>query len=393
MSSAGPSLNDPMNLEIIKLYGKRLSAQTVVMILSLVFLVTVLTLYSFKFQNQISGFIVIGDYFKAPHIWTEKTWIYKNSFGYDGQFYFYMAHDPFMQGQTFDHLDFPAYRYQRLLYPLTVWLFSLGGRPPLIPWMMVIVNGAAYLLGVWTVLRLLALFGRSPWFALVYATCWGFLLSILRCLPEPMAVTWVMVALYFHYRGRLLLQLLFLSLSALTQETTLLVSWGFLLHRWFKRDHRQAFIFLIPSWVYLLWQGMIFQKFGVLSFVGGTQNFGPPLWGWLEKVIRLSGEPWNVEKLAEGIYLLFILFLFIRAFVKVGKEIDPLTLTFAGYALMAVFYNQLIWVEPWSYARATLGLLTFHVLIATKEGRGRSQLSLLPIPLVFFLSLVSMKLV
>ena len=70
--------------------------------------------------------MVIGDYFQAPQIWTSQTLIHRGSVGYDGQFYYYIAHDPFILGQSYNHIDFPAYRYQRIIYPLTAWLLSFG---------------------------------------------------------------------------------------------------------------------------------------------------------------------------------------------------------------------------------------------------------------------------
>ena len=119
---------------------------------------SVLYLYSLKFNKNITGFMVIGDYFKAPQIWTGETLIHKGSVGYDGQYYYYIAHDPFILGQSYDHIDFPAYRYQRIIYPLAAWLLSFG-HPPLIPWMMVAVNLLGILLGTWFLILILKHFG------------------------------------------------------------------------------------------------------------------------------------------------------------------------------------------------------------------------------------------
>ena len=109
---------------------------------------SVLFLYSLTFDQNITGFMVIGDHFQAPRIWTSQTLVHKGSVGYDGQFYYYIAHDPFILGQSHDHIDSPAYRYQRIIYPLTARLLSFG-QPGLIPWMMVAVNLLGILLGTW----------------------------------------------------------------------------------------------------------------------------------------------------------------------------------------------------------------------------------------------------
>ena len=80
------------------------------------------------------------------------------------------------------------------------------------------------------------------------------------------------------------------------------------------------------------------------------------------------------------------------AFYEIFKYYSPLTVSFFGYALLTAFLNILIWVEPWSYARATLGLLVFNLLIFTKEGNRTNLFPLFIAPIIFFLSLLSMKL-
>lgn len=90
--------------------------------------------------------MVIRDYFKAPYIWTAETLVHQGSVGYNGYFYYYIAHDPFGLGQSYDRIDFPVYRYQRIIYPLAVWLPSFN-QPNLIPYLMVRVNLLGILMG------------------------------------------------------------------------------------------------------------------------------------------------------------------------------------------------------------------------------------------------------
>ncbi|MEW6186941.1 MAG: AZOBR_p60025 family cell surface glycopolymer formation protein [Thermodesulfobacteriota bacterium] len=362
-----------------------------ILLLVITAFLSILYLYALKFDKNITGFMVIGDYFKAPQIWTKKTLIHQNSVGYDGQYYYYIAHDPFIQGGTYDHIDFPAYRYQRIVYPLAVWAFSLG-RPGLIPWMMVAVNLAAVLLGVWVVLLMLREFGHSPWYTLLFAGFLGFLLCLLRSLPEPLAMAFILLAVFFHFKGKIVPQGLFLSLGALTQETTLLVSLAFFLYYLGKKDFLKSLFICLPPVVYFLWQVYIYSKFGLFSFIGGTQNFGLPFWGLVEKGVTLTRGGLHYEKIAEILYILSVGWIVLLAFFEIFRKITPLSLTLLGYAWMAVCFNHLIWVEPWSYARATLGLLTFNFLIFTKEGRRLNLVPMFLTPLIFLFYLLSMDL-
>jgi hypothetical protein len=362
----------------------------ILFLVALTFL-SILFLYSSKFNRNITSFMVIGDYFKAPHIWTEKTLVLQDSVGYDGQFYYYIAHDPFILGQFYGHIDSPAYRYQRLIYPLTVRLMSFG-QSALIPWMMVIVNLFTVLLGTWLVTLILRNFGLSPWYSLFYASLWGFLLSLLRSLPEPLAITFVVGAVFFYFKGKIISQAIALSLAALTQETTLLVSLAFFLYWLGKKNFRNLLFMLLPPLVYLLWQLYIFSHFHMFSYIGGTHNFGLPFLGITEKFLSLSKTGNALEKTAEFFYLLTVYFLIFIACYQVVRYYSPLTLSFMSYALMTSLFTNLIWVEPWSYARATLGLSVFNFLVFTKEGTKLNLVPMLFIPVVFLFSLLSMKL-
>jgi len=362
----------------------------ILIILAMIFL-SILYLYSLKFNKNITGFMVIGDYFEAPQVWNSKTLVHQGSVGYDGQFYYYIAHDPFITAHIYNHIDFPAYRYQRIMYPLCTWMLSLG-LPKVIPYMMVLVNLLAILLGTYFVTVILRHFQRSPWWSLCYASFWGFLLCLLRCLPEPLAIAFLAMAVAAFLKEKWLLMGLSLSLAALTQETTLLVSLAFLFTFFQKRDFRKFPCLALPFLAYGLWQIYIFIHFKTFSFLGGTQNFSLPFWGLLQKILLLIQTGLTLESGAELIYLALVLVLVPIAFYQALKKKEPLTLSFAGYALMTAVLNQLIWVEPWSYARATLGLLFFNLLVFTKEGRWLNLWPMLLGPFVFLLSLISMKL-
>lgn len=334
--------------------------------------------------------MVIGDYFQAPHIWTSKTLVHKGSVGYDGQFYYYITHDPFILGQSFHHIDFPAYRYQRIIYPLTAWMLSLG-QPQIIPYMMVLVNLLGILVGTYFFLLLLRHFGRSPWYGLFYPAIWGFLLCLLRSLPEPLALSFVVMAIFFFIKGRTIWQVVFLSLAGLTQETTLLVTMAFIFCALVKKDIKGSLILAFPLLVYFGWQLYLYSRFHIFSFLGGTQNFGFPFLGIIQKFLSIIHGSLSWEPVAELLFLLVIIILILIAPYQAFKNFNPLTVSFLGYALLVLFLNNLIWVEPWSYARATLGLMVFNLLLFTKKG---SKLNLFPMPLVpviLLLSIISMK--
>jgi hypothetical protein len=140
--------------------------------------------------------------------------------GYDGQFSYYMALD-FSHARYY--MDFPAYRYSRVLYPVVARAAALGDRK-LVPGAMIAINWLA--LGVCT-LALAAWLRRrlcSPWLALPVGLYPGLLLGVQRDLTEPLAYALVAVGVYlFDYGGRhrLVWAATVFGLAGLARQTTI----------------------------------------------------------------------------------------------------------------------------------------------------------------------------
>ena len=141
--------------------------------------------------------------------------------GYDGQFDYYIALDPV---NARFYIDVPAYRYTRILYPITARVLALG-QPGLIPYTLIALNWLAVGGGTLALAAWLRRKGRSPWFALVYGFYPGLYISLQRDLNEPMAYALVALAIYlfdFGGRRRLLWAGISFALAALARETAAL---------------------------------------------------------------------------------------------------------------------------------------------------------------------------
>ena len=115
--------------------------------------------------NRITGFICLGDRFMPPELLPDDTMFIKNCAGYDGQFYYFIAQDPLIMGRMSPHIDSPAYRYQRIGYPLLASIFSMGSLSVL-PLMLVVVNMVGILMGTLFFALMLKDQGITPWYAL-----------------------------------------------------------------------------------------------------------------------------------------------------------------------------------------------------------------------------------
>jgi hypothetical protein len=145
---------------------------------------------------------------------------YSGEIGYDGQFMYFIALDP---ARARYYLDYPPYRYTRILYPLVAG--ALGNHDPyLVAYALIAVNLAMIAIGTSVLGAWLRRRGVSAWFALVYGFYPGIFITLQRDTSEAMAYSLAIVAIYvFHYgpRWRLALSAVFFSLAALTRETTL----------------------------------------------------------------------------------------------------------------------------------------------------------------------------
>src|SRR5436190_5125432 len=103
--------------------------------------------------------------------------------GYDGQFYYYTAVDPWSAAQ---HMDNAAFRLQRVFYPLVIIAVSLG-QAAVVPYAMIAINYLAIVGGTLLVALLLARWGRSPWFAVGYSLCSGLAVALTFVTAEPLA--------------------------------------------------------------------------------------------------------------------------------------------------------------------------------------------------------------
>ena len=107
--------------------------------------------------------------------------------GYDGQFFYYIARDPLHAAPFLSH---PAYRYQRIVYPLLVAVLSLG-QENLIPYMLLLVNFIAIVLGTELLARLLIREHLSPWFSLAFGLYFGQATAFIFDTTEPLAYLFI----------------------------------------------------------------------------------------------------------------------------------------------------------------------------------------------------------
>ena len=265
-----------------------------------------------------------------------------NGIGYDGQFCYYIALDPINARY---YIDLPAYRYQRILYPMLARLLAFG-QPGIIPYTLLLVNWLALGGGTLAVAAWLKRKGYTPSYALIYGLCAGLFSAFMRDLTEPLGFALVALAIYlysFGGRRRILWAGMVFGLSALARETGLVFAGvyglGLLLEgglpptfeRWRQRiasRWQPVLLFFVTSVAPLA----LYKVFLLLWL--GTPGLNPTL---VPQVIPLAGLfaywPWQGDQIMQVIIAV------IPALICLGVALRALTLRIWPVEVWALLLN------------------------------------------------------
>lgn len=222
--------------------------------------------------------------------------------GYDGQFTYFIARDPFNLQSLISTLDVPAYRYQRILLPMLARALALG-NVGLIAWTIPLINLIAHTLGTYIVERLLIDQGVSRWYALVYGLWAGLSVSVRTDIAEPLSYGLVAAAYLADSKKRIMWSAVLLGLAVFAKETAALFVIAQIAHALFTR-HRLSFIFLLSFSIFpfLIWQIILWQAFGSFG-VGSGGCMGTPF-----EIVPFMGV-WRIASISSFVFVIYLLFL------------------------------------------------------------------------------------
>ncbi|NUM47311.1 MAG: hypothetical protein HUU38_21640 [Anaerolineales bacterium] len=288
--------------------------------------------------------------------------------GYDGQFAYFIALDPNPEALT-GKLDIPAYRYQRILYPLVARLLGLG-QATLIPWTLVLVNvlahvGATALLEKWLIAQKM-----SRWYALTYAFWAGLAMPVRGNLTEPLCYALVVAAFWAQQKDRQGWAAGFLGLALFAKETALFFLAAQVAAAIFSRNWKRAALFASPLLPFALFQLYLYRVFGTVGLTSG----GFMATGF--EIIPYMGL-WRVAEINLTVFIVFcVMFLpmvvlpdlwALAASLKRlwGRDFSPLVWTLAANAAIIPFTPYSTFREPFGMIRFIDGLILATILFGT----------------------------
>ncbi len=192
----------------------------------------------------------------------------KGSVGYDGQFYYQLARDPF---HAYQFMDDAPYRYQRIIYPLVVRLLSLG-QAALVPYMLLLVNFLSIVLTVEIAARLLKKHGLSSWFSLAIGFYFGQASAFILDTTEPFTYLLVSLGLLLIEEEYLTAAAISMGFAALSRETAILFPLGYtIFYLWYRRWKEVARFVILALLPLPIWYGVLWKIFGATGL-----TYAPP---------------------------------------------------------------------------------------------------------------------
>ncbi|HMD92976.1 MAG TPA: hypothetical protein VKG80_10050, partial [Trebonia sp.] len=239
--------------------------------------------------GHISLFIMAGHVYSGPaHV------PHVPSKGYDGQFYYRLALNPFnwhqtAYGITMDH----NYRYTRIGYPLVAWILSLG-QHHLVPTVLVVINLICVGIIGWLGGMFARESGRHALWGLLFVAYFGLVISVGRDTAEPLADACLLGGLLAYRHSRYVLAALLIAYGVLTNEPILVAAIAIALTRLYEMYRRRArpgmadLVWVLPGFAYVGLQGI--EHVVVKGKAGGvadaTANLTLPFKAMVPAVVR-----------------------------------------------------------------------------------------------------------
>lgn len=297
------------------------------------------------------------------------------SSGYDGQFYAQVALDPLLRSPELQSaLDAPSYRARRILVPATASITGLGS-----PWWTLqayaLLNAICWFVLGWLLYRQIEPAGWrafARWTGCMFSL--GVLDSVRQSLVDLPALLLLVLATSAYLKAQSTRSTLWLGLSNLTKETSLLGTIALLADT--SRGQfpwRRTGIALLATILPLaLWSMYVAQRFASAPGSDGLGNFTWPLLGLITQAKHSLREVslGNLDS-RHTFSLIGIVGLGTQAWGlwRNPEPQSPWWRIGAAYSILLIFLSPWVWSGYWAVCRAVLPMtIAFNLLLPSTRG-------------------------
>jgi len=330
----------------------------------------------YNYNGNWTGLFCIGGRQPQPQD-LGQPYQFRDSFGYDGQFYRLIAHDPWISHRYSQYIDNPRYRYSRILVPALAYLLAAGHDRWIDPACLVVKLGFLFL-GVYWTAEFSQRWSWPAWTGLFFLAVPATIVSIDR-LTVDLAMAALCVG-YIALRRFSAGWFALLAAGGLCRETGFLLVFAACLDGLRAREYRRAVLAALAAAPALLWLLFDFLHAGsqpadYLSLI--------PLAGFVNRVAHPYAYPFApaVNALAQALDYVALAAVPVSLWClwrlrKAAVEHPELLLC----ALPVVFVNiPEAWVEVYGFGRT---MSAFWIFLALRGAERRFWYALLPLPLL-----------
>jgi len=302
-----------------------------------------------------------GSYASTPAALNfENIYTVRDSEGYDGQFYHYVAHDPFLRTSIEQSVDNPRLRWRRILVPGLAFLLA-GGQPAYVDAAFFSVTLAFAALGVYWTARFCLHYGGNP------ACGFGFLLvpGVLTSI-DRMTIDIALAALcagygFYAAQDQFRKILPILTLAPLARETGFCLVFGAVVYYLQRKNRSRSVVSAAMAVPGLAWIVFVNRKtpadltawLSPIPLAGLARRTLEPLqFALSSRWLMLAAALDYIAVL--GMWLAIVLTLW----MLLGKTSGPLLPAVAGMALPVLFAGKAdIWGGAYEFGRTMSPML------------------------------------
>ena len=343
-----------------------------------------LAAYVTAFHGDLSA-LVCADRDRIGRFPYEAVQVGFGAHGFDGQFYYAIARNPWIAQAAF--LDLPAYRHVRVLLPGLAWMATAGDARALL-WAFPAINLLAMTGLAWVGAAIARHYRMNPW--------WGFVLPLvlnvgtpaLRDLTDPLA-TFAVCGLLAAWLMRCKAWALALwgVLAVLSREQNVAVVGLVLLMAARAGRYRAAAALAVPLALWSAWAVVLHWTYGAWPLVEGFASypFNGMIWRWS----HLAGRGGPATAGVHAAFMLYLTLQIVIALCLACRGGDGITraVMLAGVAL-AVLAGPAVYEDGWSYTRVFVWIPLGVWLFAMRRRRIWPVLALAPAVLCPLLAVV-----
>jgi len=323
-----------------------------------------------NFDGNWNAMYCAGQAFPAPaSLQHENLYVFPHT-GYDGQFYHYIAHDPWPNERTARYIDAPRLRYGRILVPVLSYALALGQQE----WIDPAIHAMAMLgfgLGAWWLACYASLLGRNRYLGLLFLLIPAVLISLDRSTVDLLFLAFCCGFAYYAARASLAAIYVVLVLAMLTRDTGFLL-WGayglyLLIHgRWAR-----AGILATAALPALAWFSIVRAKTQPIVSTLGLAPSIHAIWDQMLNPVQYQ-FPARIASLAVALDYLSLagvaLAVVLAVVLVIREHNDALALAGAAFVVLPfTIGSHLAWYDPFAYPRTLSPLLLFLGLAAMRK--------------------------